>query len=240
MSCMAAHTAKPTRALVDVHSGAVWATTSPVAVDGESWTLVLWQLQEQGIAWQSTVSDGGRAIGEAVSTVTPQRPHQRDVWHVLHLWKPIQARLDHLVERLEQQGPVVARQAARLAAGKGLRGKRPTSDVSAHAAQLAQARYVADSLRYLSGELHHLLEVVVLATRPGQGVVSSSVRQGELETVLSLLDELRQTAPDGMQHELKKLLTRLEAALPQLVLFAPALDGLQDHACEQLGPGAVH
>jgi len=226
--------------VVDVHSGAVWATTSPVAVDGESWTLVLWQLQEQGIAWQSTVSDGGRAIGEAVSTVTPQRPHQRDVWHVLHLCQQIQARLDHLVERLEQQGPVVARQAARLAAGKGLRGKRPTSDVSAHAAQLAQARYVADSLRYLSGELHHLLEVVVLATRPGQGVVSSSVRQGELETVLSLLDELRQTAPDGMQHELKKLLTRLEAALPQLVLFAPALDGLQDHACEQLGPGAVH
>jgi hypothetical protein len=237
---MAAHTAKPTRALVDVHSGAVWATTSPVAVDGESWTLVLWQVQEQGIAWQSTVSDGGRAIGEAVSTVTPQRPHQRDVWHVLHLWKPIQARLDHLVERLEQQGPVVARQAARLAEGLGLRGKRPTSDVSAHAAQLAQARYVADSLRYLSGEVHHLLEVVVLATHPGQGVVSSSVRQGELETVLSLLDELRQTAPAGMQHELKKLLTRLEAALPQLVLFAPALDGLQDHVCEQLGPGTVH
>jgi len=225
MNCMAAHTAKPTRALVDVHSGAVWATTSPVAVDGESWTLVLWQLQEQGIAWQSTVSDGGRAIGEAVSTVTPQRPHQRDVWHVLHLWKPIQARLDHLVERLEQQGPVVARQAARLAEGLGLRGKRPTSDVRAHAAQLAQARYVADSLRYLSGEVHHLLEVVVLATHPGQGVVSSSVRQ---------------TAPDGMQHELKKLLTRLEAALPQLVLFAPALDGVQDHVCEQLGPGAVH
>src|SRR5258708_36182252 len=142
MSCMAAHTAKPTRALVDVHSGAVWATTSPVAVDGESWTLVLWQVQEQGIACQSTVSDGGRAIGEAVSTVTPQRPHQRDVWHVLHLWKPIQARLDHLVERLEQQGPVVARQAARAAGRKGLRGKRPTTDVSAPAAPPAPARSV--------------------------------------------------------------------------------------------------
>src|SRR5258707_2854358 len=133
MSCMAAHTAKPTRALVDVHSGAVWATTSPVAVDGESWTLVLWQLQEQGIAWQSTVSDGGRAIGEAVSTVTPQRPHQPDVWPVLHLWKPIQARLDQPVERLEQQGPVVARQAARPGRGPGPRGQRPPPDVPAPA-----------------------------------------------------------------------------------------------------------
>ncbi len=226
--------------VVDVHSGAVWASTSPVAVDGESWTLLLWQLQERGIAWQSTVSDGGRAIGEAVSTVTPQRPHQRDVWHVLHLCQQIQARLDHQVERLEQQGPVVARQAARQAAGKGLRGKRPKSDVRAHAAELAQARYVAESLRYLSGEVHRLLEVVVLATQPGQGVVSSAVRQGELETVLSLLDELRQTAPAGMQGELRKLVTRLQAALPQLVLFAPALDGLQAHACEQLGPEAVH
>jgi hypothetical protein len=154
---MAASTAKPIRALVDVHSGAVWASTSPVAVDAASWTLLLWQLQEQGMQWQSTESFGGRAIGEAVSTVTPERAHQRDVWHVLHLWKPIQARLDLLVKRLEQQGPVVARQAARLAAGKGLRGKCPKSDVGAHAAELAQARYVADGLSYLSGELHRRL-----------------------------------------------------------------------------------
>ena len=29
-------------------------------------------------------------------------------------------------------------------------------------------------------------------------------------------------------------------SLPRLVLFAPALDGLQEHACEQLGPEALH
>jgi hypothetical protein len=223
--------------VVDVHSGAVWASTSPVAVDAESWTLLLWQLQEQGIQWQSTVSDGGRAIGEAVSTVTPERAHQRDVWHMLHLCQQIQARLDLLVKRLEQQGPVVARQAARLAAGKGLRGRCPKSDVGAHAAELAQARYVADGLSYLSGELHRLLEVVVLTA---QGIMPSAVRLGELDTVLILLDELSQMAPDGMQHDLRTLVTRLGAALPQLVLFAPALDGLQEHGCLQLGPEALH
>jgi len=226
--------------VVDVHSGAVWASTSPVAVDAESWTLLLWQVQEQGIAWQSTVSDGGRAIGEAVSTVTPKLPHQRDVWHVLHLCQQIQARLDHLVERLEQQVSVVARQAARLAAGKGLRGKRPKSDVRAHAAELAQARYVADGLRYLSSAVHHLLGMVLLAAHPGQGVISSAVRQGELETVLSLLDELSHTAPDGMQHELRKLVTRLQAAHPVLALFAPALDELQASVSQALGPQALH
>ena len=225
--------------VVDVHSGAFWASTSPVEVDAESWTLVLWQLQEQGIQWQTTVSDGGRAIGEAVSTVAPERPHQRDVWHVLHSCQQVQARLEHLVQRLEQQVPVVARQAARLAAGKGLRGKNPKSDVGAHAAQLTQARYVAASLGYLSSELQRLLEVVVLADRPGQGVMPSSVRQGELETLLVLLDELPEAAPVDMQHELTRLVTLLRAALPHLVLFASALDAVQDEACQLLGAEAV-
>ncbi len=70
--------------VVDVQSGAVWASTSPVGVDGESWTLLLWELEEHGLHWSSIVSDGGRAIGEAVKTVTPEQPHQRDVWHILH------------------------------------------------------------------------------------------------------------------------------------------------------------
>ena len=43
-----------------------------------------------------------------------------------------------------------------------------------------------------------------------------------------------------MQPELRKLVTRLGAALPQLVLFAPALDGLQVEAASQLGPEALH
>src|SRR5260370_15950832 len=165
MNCMATNTAKATRVLVDVHSGAVWASTSPVAVDGESWILLLWQLQEQGIDWQSTVSDGGRAIGEAVSTVTPERPHQRDVWHVLHLCQQIQARLDHLGEGLEQQVPVVAPQAARLVPRKEARGKHPKRDGGAHAPEPAQARYVADCLASLSGELHRLPGGLVLTAQ---------------------------------------------------------------------------
>jgi hypothetical protein len=226
--------------VVDVGSGAVWASTSPVGVDGDSWTLLLWQLQEEGLHWHTTVSDGGRAIGEAVSRVSPERPHQRDVWHVLYACQQVQDRLDRVVERLQAQSAVVARQAARLAAGKRALGRHPKSDMSTHAAEVAQAQYVADSLRYLSSELHRLLEVVVLASHPTQGVLSSANRQSELETMLILLEELSGAAPSAMQRELVNLVTLLRGALPQLVLFAPALDALQEAAVQVLGPSAVH
>ena len=223
--------------VVDVHSGVVWASTSPVGVDGESWTLLHWELEGQGLHWDTTVSDGGRAIEEAVGTVTPQQPHQRDVWHVLHSCQQVQARLERQVAELQQRTPAVARQAARLAAGKRPRGKCPKTDVAAHAADLAQAQYACEGLRYLSGELRHLLGVVVLTA---QGVMPSSVRQGELEALLALLDELSQVAPASMQHELARLVTLLGAALPHLVLFAPGLDVLQEQAQQALGPTALH
>lgn len=144
-------------------------------------------------------------------------------------------RLDRLVEGLEKQTVTVARQAARLAAGKRLRGRHPKSDVAAHAVELAQAQYLASSLGYLSAELRRLLEVVVLAPTAGQGVLSSHVRQGELEARLSLLDELSQAAPESRQDDLVKLVGHLRAALPHLVLFAPSLDALQEQACQVLG-----
>ncbi len=222
--------------VVDAHSGVVWASTPLVEVDGESWTLLLWQLEEQGLHWHTTVSDGGRAIGEAVATVKPEQPHQRDVWHILRACQQVQARLVRLVVGLRQQTAVVARQAARLAAGQRARGRSPKSDVQAHVAELAQAQYVAEGLRYLSGELHSLLGVVVLTA---QGLMPSRVRQAELQAWLLLLAELSQVAPEAMQHELGRLVTLLGAALPQLVLFAPALDALQDQAHQALGKEAL-
>ena len=226
--------------VVDAGSGAVWASTSPVTVDGESWTLLLWQLEEQGVRWHTLVSDGGKAIQEAVGTVSAEQNHQRDVWHVLHLCQQVQGRLDRQVAHLQGQTSTVARQAARVAVGKPPRGRHPQSDVAAHAAQVVQAQYMADSLRYLSTELRRLLGVVVLAPLAQQGVLSSQVRQGDLEALLALLDELSQQAPASMQPELTKLLTHLQAAMPYLVRFAAGLDAAQEQACHHLGASAVH
>ena len=226
--------------VVDVHSGAVWASTSPVAVDGDSWTLLLWQMQEQGIRWHTLVSDGGKAIEDATARAAPEALHQRDVWHVLDACQQVQGRLDRLVERLQAQSLTVARQAARLAAGKRPRGRHPKTDVVAHAAELAQAQYVAESVRYLSAELQRLLSVVVLSSQPAEGVLCWAVRQQELETILVLLDELQPLVPTTLQTDVANLVTHLQAALPQLVLFAPPLDALQEQVGHQLGAQALH
>jgi hypothetical protein len=226
--------------VVDVHSAVVWASTSPVAVDGESWTLLLWQLQEQGVRWQTTVSDGGRAIQEAVQTVIPTHIYQRDIWHVLHECQKVQGRLDRLVEGLQKQAETVARQAARIAQGKRPRGRQPVSDVSVHATQLRQAQYVASSLRYLSGELRRLLDVVVLAATPAQGILSAGERWDELAALLALLAELHEVAPLCMQRELKALGHQVQLALPHLVAFSDELERVQQAACQQVGAAAVY
>ncbi len=225
--------------IVDVHSGLVVASVPPVAVDGESWTLLLWQLQEQGVQWQTTVSDGGRAIQDGVEEVTPDQVHQRDVWHVEHECQKVQARLDRSVQSLEEQAKTVARQAERITKGQKPRGAHPKSDVQAHAAERLQTTYAASGLRYLTEELKRLLEVVVLAESRQRGVLSSQEREQELEALLALLEELWQMAPAAVQGPLKKLWHHVQLALPHLLGFTQALDTVQQEACQQLGPAAV-
>src|SRR5881227_1975961 len=96
--------------IVDVHSAQVWATLPAVAVDGESWTLALWYLQEQGVVSRGTVSDGGRAIADALGTTKAESTHQRDVWHVEHLAGQVQARLERVVQEEEERGRLLERQ----------------------------------------------------------------------------------------------------------------------------------
>jgi transposase-like protein len=225
--------------VVDVHSGAVWASTSPVAVDGESWTLLLWELQEQGLRWKTLVSDGGKAIGEAVQTVAPTQLMQRDVWHVLHACQHVQGRVDRLVKRLEEQAKTVARQAERLAQGKKPRGAHPVTDVATHTVHVQHAQYVAKSLRYLSSELQRLLEVVVLTYPAEDGLLSSRNRREDLDALLALLAELAEQAPEGVQRDLKALWRHVQLALPHLIVFVDGLEQLQRHAAEQLGAAAV-
>src|SRR6266545_7332602 len=149
--------------VVDTLSHAVWAAEGPLAVDADSWTLVLWEAQDRGLRWRATSTDGGSAMDAALGVVDPGGPHGRDVWHVLHLCAQVQGRLDRRAVQLTQQTATVERQAARLAAGRRPRGTRPRTDVAAHAAAVAQATAVATGVQYLSRVLHDLLEVVVVA-----------------------------------------------------------------------------
>jgi hypothetical protein len=222
--------------VADVHSGAIWATAGPVPVDGETWTLVLWTAQERGLRWRSTVSDGGKAMQQACAAADPQGRHQRDVWHVLHECSKVQGRLDRHVRALQEQSAVVARQAARVAAGQCPRGRRPRSDLRAHQAQVARAQQVAQSLAYLTDELHRLLDVVVLDR---DGLLQSAARQAEIVALLALLADLAEAAPTPAQADLRRLHQHLTQALPALLTFARALDDVQQEMGRVLGPAGV-
>jgi transposase-like protein len=203
--------------VVDVHSGAVWASEGPLAVDGDSWTLVLWDLQARGLRWNRVVLDGGAAMQVACRTVTPALPLQHDQWHVLHRCAQFQARLDRQLTTLQARTPVVARQAARVAAGQKPKGRYPQTDVAAHAAAVAQATQVVADVQYLTQQIHHLLEVVVVDRR---GVLDVAQRQAELEAALALLAEVAVRAPAPFQTEVQRTHTVLGEALPTLLQFA--------------------
>jgi transposase-like protein len=210
--------------VVDVHSGAVWASEGPLPVDHENWTLVLWSLQDRGLRWDRVVGDDGAALKAACQAVRPELPFQSDQWHLLHSCGQIQTRLDRRLRELEAQTVVVERQAARLAAGRRPKGRRPKTDVVAHAAEVAQARQVATAVRYLTRELQRLLDVVVLDQR---GILNPPQRQADLDVLLELLREVAVAAPAAQQGEVQRLVVRLQDALPALLTFVDQVAQVQ-------------
>lgn len=222
--------------VVDVHSGQVWATVPPVEVDGESWTLLLWYLREQGIEAKGTVSDGGRAIAEAVTQVYGPTHHQRDIWHLLHLASQVQARLDRAVSMEQERLPAIERNTERAAAGKATKGRPSGVTLAQQQARIAQMQYVAQSVDYLSQHMRRMVEVLVVH----QGrLLRSQERQGEIEAVLDLLDELAPLATTAMQKQIQMLSKHLRLALQQTLLFARELDARHLHAVRCLGSEAV-
>ena len=209
---------------VDVHSGAVWVSEGPVPVDRETWTLVLWELQARQIRWNRVVLDGGAAMQAACREVTPAVVLQHDQWHVLHTCAQVQARLERRVADLSARTAVVARQAARVAAGQPPKGRNPQTNLTAHVATVAQATQVTANLRYLTQEIHRLLEVVVVDRR---GVLEGAQRQADLAAALTLLADLATLAPAPYQPDVQRVATVLQDALPRLLTFVDQVAQVQ-------------
>lgn len=219
--------------VVDVHSGAVWATEGPLPVDTESWTLVLWSLQDRGLRWERVVMDEGAPMHSACLNATPEVRVQLDQWHLWHSCAQSQGRLDRVLKRLEQQSAVVGRQAARIAAGRRPVGSRAKTDVAAHAQDVAEARRVAEAVRYLTEELRRLLAVVVVA---GEHLLTPAERQSELDALLSLLEAVAATSPQAQQAEVQRLARRIRAQLPKLLAFEEQVAQVQQDLAGILSP----
>lgn len=184
--------------VVDVHSGAVWASEGPVAVDTESWTLVLWDLEARGLRWDRVVLDGGSALQAACRQVTPTIPLQHDQWHVLHACRQRHARMERQLAALRARTAVVARQAARVAAGAQPKGRNPQIDVAVHAAQVAVATRVVEAVQYLLQEVHRLLEVAATSPAPFQLEVQrvQTVLREALPRLLTFVAAVEQVQQD--------------------------------------------
>jgi hypothetical protein len=226
--------------VVDVHSGQVWASLPAVAVDGESWTVALWYLQEQGVQYKGTVSDGGRAIAQAVQTTGAESSHQRDVWHVLHLAAQVQARLERVVQEEEERaGRIEWQEQQEASTGKRPRGRPAKTTASQQAQVLSQLQRVRDGVDYLFAQLRHLLQVVVLTQESQPRLLGAASRQEEVETVLDLLEEVGQSAPATVRKEVERVVRQVRLALPALLHFAQELEASQQEALAQLGEQAV-
>ena len=172
----------------------------------------------------------------ACATVDPQGQHGRDVWHLLKSCSQIQERVDRVVHTLEDQAAAGQRYAAKVAAGERPRGRQPIALDPAHAEQVRTARATAQALRYLTGELHALLEVVVL--RP-TGVLDAVTRQTELDVLLGLLAEVRDGAAPGQQTHVHTLHTTLTRALPAALAFVAGVERVQQEVRSVVGDAGL-
>ncbi len=202
----------------------MWAAEGPLPVDADTWTLVLWEAQARGLRWHATVSDGAPAMQQACALVDPDGQHGRDVWHLFQTCSQIQGRLDRVVATLETQAAIAQRYVDRVAAGERPRGRQPRALDAGHAAHLASARRTAQALHYLTGELHDLLEVVVL--RPC-GVLDAATRQAELDTLLALLADVGTEAAPGQEVHLRSLHTTLTRAWPAALAFVAGVERVE-------------
>jgi len=146
--------------------------------------------------------DGGAAARAACRSVCPLIALQDAQWHILHRCAQLPARLHRHVRDLRQRSAVVARQAARVAAGEKPKGRNPQTAVAAHAAILGRTARVAEAMRYLRQELRRLLDVVVVDRR---GVLSGAQRQAELDCLLALVGEVACEAEASQQAIVRQM-----------------------------------
>ncbi len=221
--------------VVDVHSGAGWASEGPLLVDGDPWTLVLWDLQDRGLHWDRVVLDGGPAMQAACRTVTPHVPLQHEHWHVLHRCAQLYGRLTRQQAVLTARTPVAARQAARLAAGGRCIGRPTAADPATPVAALAVVTQLVAAVGYLLREVTRLFAVVVLDQR---GLLTGAERQGELAAALTLLAEVAHLAPPHLQPEVVRMHAVLRDTLPTLFQVVPTVDQVQHDLAPVLAPPA--
>ncbi|MFL5667510.1 MAG: transposase [Ktedonobacteraceae bacterium] len=225
--------------VVDVHSGQVWASLPPAAVEGDSWMIVLWDLQAQGVTYGTTVSDGGNAIHEALKELDQLSLHQRDVWHLFHLAAKIQGRVETALAREEERLHTIRRYEERQARGERFSGRPPKTTAQTQQRIVSHLFSLWEAVAYLFHQVHHLLDVVILDATSASGLLSAPRRQAELETLICLLFELEEQACTNLKPDLHLFARQMQLALPSLLHFTHPLEDRHHQAAQALSCQAV-
>ncbi len=225
--------------VVDVHSGQVWASLPPAAVEGESWMIALWDLQAQGVTYDVTVSDGGNAIHEALKELGQLWQHQRDVWHLFHLAATIQGRVETAVEQEEHRLHTIRGYEERKVRGERFSGRPPKTTLAMQEHLVSHLLNVWEAVAYLFQQFHQLLDVVIIDATSTSGLLSAPGRQAELETLVSLLFDLEEQVPTSLKSDLHLIARQMQLALPSLLHFTHPLESRHQQALQALGKQAL-
>ncbi len=221
---------------VDVHSGQVWESVPPVAVNGDSWKIVLWDVQAQGIPYDTTVSDGGNAIHEALKDLNELSMYQRDVWHLFHLAAKIQGCIETVEAKVEERLQTIQRYEACKMRGERCTGRSPKVTLAQQQGTVSELLSVWEAVASLFQQFHQLLEVVASST---VGLLSAPGRHAELETLAALLFELKEQAPIALKHDLHLVARQIQLALPSLLHFTDLLEHCHQQAVQHVGKQAI-
>ena len=221
--------------VVDVHSGQVWASFPPAPVDGESWLIVLWELQAQGVHYETTVSYGWHAMHETLKELNQLDTHQRDVWHIFQQAANVQGRVETLVHHEEERLRTITAYEQRGAGAQRFSGRPPTTSGTQQSKTVDHLMSLWEAV----AELHRLLSVVIVDRTSATGLMTSSRRKAELQTLVTLFFEVQQQAPANLQHDLSAMGRLVELALPCLLSFTHELEDSHQQAVQALGTQAV-
>jgi hypothetical protein len=173
-------------------------------------------------------------------TIKAESTHQRDGWHVLHLANQVQARLQRIVQAEEERMHLIARQERQqVRTGKKALGRPAKTTASQQQQLLSQLHCLLEGVEYLFAQLRQLLQVVVLTQESQAPLLGAACRQGEVETVLALLEEVVPSAPAAVRKEVQRVSKQVRLGLPALLQVAQPMEGLQQEALAQLGEQAV-
>jgi len=194
----------PILVVVEPHSTALLLLAQEDHRDGDTWGVRLLETEDQGFSFTRVVSDQAQGIAAGVhAAFGEEMPHQLDLGH---LFGEV-ARLDAEVERTAYKTIREEAERGRVldsAQSERVIVSRIEAWEKAHQKmEEAISRY--EDFHYLAGELSGLFTPV-----SPEGVPRSlAFVQGELETLLSLLEEI----PSSKVQELRKRLARQQKGL---------------------------